>query len=86
VKCELTSVTCELTSVTCEPTSERRDVTSDLWRAPMSRRRVPIATVEVISKLYRVTARREEASGDQRVMEDERRRVAAMGEDVPVAR
>ena len=77
---------CELTSVTCELTSERRDVTSVVWRVHMKRRRVRIGTVEVISERYGVTARREEAPGDQRVVADEQRRVAAMGEDVPVAR
>ena len=61
-------------------------MTSDLWRVHMNRRRVPIGTVEVISERYGVTARREEASGDQRVVADERRCVPAMGEDVPVAR
>jgi hypothetical protein len=52
----------------------------------MKRRCVPIATVEVISKRYGATARREEASGDQRVVANERRCVRAMGEDVPIAR
>jgi hypothetical protein len=52
----------------------------------MNRRRVPIALVEVISERYGVTARCEEAPGDQRVVTDERRRVPAMGEDVPVTR
>jgi hypothetical protein len=51
----------------------------------MNRCRVPIATVEVISDRYRVTARREEAPDDQSAMADERRCVPAMGEDVPVA-
>jgi hypothetical protein len=41
---------------------------------------------ELISKRYGVPARRDEAPGDQRVVADERRRVAAMGDDVPVAR
>jgi hypothetical protein len=52
----------------------------------MNRRRVPIATVVMISERYSVPARQEEASGDQRVVPDERRCVLAVGEDVPVAR
>ena len=52
----------------------------------MKRCRVPIGIVEAISERYGVTARREEAPGDQRVVADERRRVWAMGDDVPVVR
>ena len=61
-------------------------MTSVAWRVHMNRRRVPIGTVEVISERSCVTARREEAPGDQRVVADERRCVPAMSEDVPVAR
>jgi hypothetical protein len=82
---ELTSVACELTSERRERTSERRDATSVAWRVQMNRRRVLIATVEVISKRCCVASRLEEASGDQSAMAEEPRCVPVMDEDVPVA-
>ena len=60
-------------------------MTSNAWRVPMNRRRVLIATGEVISERSCVPPQREEAPGDQRVLADERRRAPAMGDDVPVA-